>query len=109
MKTPFASTWPSNIAYEAAKLQDETLADRYLRRLREVAATEGGGLDAEEAGLERSRFMADFRGQPADEFARDRLECRRRDVHGFPTFLVVVDGKERLARGWRTFEQMANR
>ena len=116
VKTPFASTWPSNIAYEAAKLQDETLADRYLRRLREVAATEGGGLDqaetlaniAEEAGLERSRFMADFRGQAEDEFARDRLECRRRDVHGFPTFLVVVDGKERLARGWRTFEQMAN-
>jgi len=60
VKTPFTSTWPSNIAYEAAKLQNRTLADRYLRRLREVAATEGAGLDqvellatlAEETGLD---------------------------------------------------------
>lgn len=115
VKTSFTSTWPSNIAYEAAKLQDETLANRYLRRLREVAATEGGGLDrvdlladiAQEMGLDRDRFLTDFGGRAEDEFTRDRLECRQRDVHGFPTFLIVVDGKERLARGWRTFEQIA--
>ena len=115
VKTSFTSTWPSNIAYEAAKLQDETLANRYLRRLREVAATEGGGLDkvdlladiAQEMGLDRVRFLADFAGRAEEEFKRDLLECRQREVHGFPTFLVVVDGKERLARGWRTFEQMA--
>ena len=45
VKTPLTSTWPSNVAYEAAKLQDVTLANRYPRRLREVAATEGAGLD----------------------------------------------------------------
>lgn len=114
VKTPFTSTWPSNIAYEAASLQDESVANRYLRRLREVAATEGAGLDqvplladiAEEVGLDRVRFLDDYAGQAQEEFARDRLECRHRDVHGFPTFLVVVDGEERLARGWRTFEQM---
>lgn len=114
VKTPLTSTWPSNIAYEAAKLQDETLANRYLRRLREVAATEGAGLDqaelladlAQELGLDRSRFMADFKGQAEDEFARDRWECQQRDVRGFPTFMVVVDGKERLVRGYRTYAQM---
>ncbi len=114
VRTPFASTWPSNIAYEAAKLQDVTLANRYLRRLREVAATEGAGLDrvelladlAQETGLERNRFMADFKGQAEDEFAQDRRECLARDVRGFPTFLVAADGKERLARGYRTYEQM---
>lgn len=114
VETPLTSTWPSNIAYEAAKLQDVALASRYLRRLREVAATEGAGLDqvelladiAQQLGLDRSRFMTDFRGQAEDEFARDRRECQQRDVHGFPTFLVVVDGKERLARGYRTYEQM---
>jgi len=116
VRTPLTSTWPSNIAYEAAKLQDARLADRYLRRMREVAATEGAGLDqpalladiAERVGLDRARFLADFSGQAADEFARDRLECRQRDVHGFPTFLVSVDGKERLARGYRTYEQMTS-
>jgi len=114
VKTPLSSTWPSNIAYEAAKLQDVTLANRYLRRLREVAATEGAGLDqvelladlAQESRLDRGRFMADFKGQAEDEFARDQRECRQRDVRGFPTFLVIVDGKERLARGYRTYEQM---
>lgn len=114
LTTAFRSTWPSNIAYEAVKLQDKTLADRYLRRLREVAATEGGGLDeverladiAEAMGADRTRFLADFSGPAVDEFRRDRLECMERDVRGFPTFLLVVDGKERLARGWRSFEQL---
>jgi len=114
VKASFTSTWPSNVAYKAAQLQDEALADRYLRRLREVAATEGAGLDSVElladiagqSGLDRERFLADFAGRAQDEFAGDRLECFRREVHGFPTFLVTVDGKERLARGYRTYEQM---
>lgn len=114
VKTPLTSTWPSNIAYEAARLQDASLADRYLRRLREIAATEGAGLDqpelladlAEQIGLDRERFVTDFEGQAEDEFARDLWECRQRDVYGFPTFLVSVDGEERLARGYRTYEQM---
>jgi predicted DsbA family dithiol-disulfide isomerase len=114
VKTPLTSTWPSNIAYEAAKLQDVTLANHYLRRLREVAATEGAGLDqvelladiAQQTGLDRVRFMADFKGQAEGEFVRDRHECQQRDVRGFPTLLVVVDGKERLARGYRTYAQL---
>jgi putative protein-disulfide isomerase len=114
LTTDFESTWPSNVAYEAAKLQDETLADRYLRRLREAAATERGELGrpevladiAQEVGLDRARFLTDFEGQAEDEFARDRAECRHKDVHGFPTFLVNVDAKERLVRGYRTYEQM---
>lgn len=114
LKTSFRSTWPSNIAYEAAKLQSETLADRYLRRLREAAATESRDLGqpevladlAQGVGLDRARFMADFKGQAEGEFARDRRECIQRDVRGFPTFLVTVDGTERLARGYRTYDQM---
>jgi len=114
LQTPFRSTWPSNIAYEAAKLQSEKVANRYLRRLREAAATESWDLGdpevladlAQGVGLDRKRFLTDFNGQAEDEFARDRWECSRRDVRGFPTFLVTVDGKERLARGYRTYEQM---
>lgn len=114
LKAPFRSTWPSNIAYEAAKLQDDTLATRYLRRLCESAATERNDLGdsgvladlAQEVGLDRERFLVDFTGQAVDEFARDRWECAQSGVRGFPTFLVGVDGKERLARGYRTYEQM---
>ncbi|MEI8083475.1 MAG: DsbA family protein [Actinomycetes bacterium] len=114
LKAPFQSTWPANIAYEAAKLQDETLATRYLRRLRESAATESNNLGdpevlanlAQGVGLDRERFLVDFKGQAQEEFARDRWECSQRDVRGFPTFMVVVDGKERLARSYRTYGQM---
>lgn len=114
VKTSFTSTWPSNVAYEAAKLQDVSLADRYLRRLREAAATEGKELDrfdvlaglAEEMGLDPVRFAADLEGRAEDEFARDRWECQKRGVHGFPTFLVTIDGRERLAAGYRTYAQI---
>lgn len=116
VNTEFTSTWPSNIAYEAARLQDPALADRYLRRMREAAATEGKDLSkhdilvalAAEVGLDLARFEADYHGQAVAEFRRDRMECLQRDVHGFPTFLITVDGNERLARGWRSFEQIAS-
>lgn len=114
LKAPFKSTWPSNIAYEAAKLQDDMLATRYLRRLRESAATESNDLGdpevladlAQGVGLDRGQFLADFKGPAVDEFTSDRRECAQRDVRGFPTFMVVVDGKERLVRGYRTYDQM---
>ncbi|TDB39024.1 MAG: DsbA family protein [Actinobacteria bacterium] len=114
LKAPFRSTWPSNIAYEAANLQDESVATRYLRRLRESAATESNDLGdpevladlAREVGLDRARFLVDFNGRARDAFARDRLECIQRGVHGFPTFLVTANGKDRLARGYRSYEQM---
>lgn len=64
------STYPANIAYEAARLQDPAKADRYLRRFREGAATEGRSIHlpeiqadlAEETGLDRARFLADLVG-----------------------------------------------
>ncbi|MFZ4617921.1 MAG: DsbA family oxidoreductase, partial [Rectinemataceae bacterium] len=68
------STYPANIAYEAAGLQDPARADRYLRRLREAAATESRSIHlpeiqadlAEEIGLDRAWFLADLAG-PAKE------------------------------------------
>lgn len=57
--------------------------------------------------FDRQRFLDDFGGQAQDEFAKDLLECRQRDVRGFPTFLISVDNKERLVPGYRTFEQIA--
>jgi putative protein-disulfide isomerase len=93
VKTDFTSTWPSNVAYEAARLQDRGLADRYLRRLREAAAIEGRDLSrrdvlldlARETGLELGRFEADLDGEARGQFDQDRLECGQRGVHGFPT------------------------
>jgi len=34
------SSYPQNIAYKAAQMQDEELANKFLRRMREATATE---------------------------------------------------------------------
>jgi len=107
------STYPANIAYEAAKLQDANLADRYLRRLREAAAIEGLAIHepvvladlAAGMGLDRARFERDFAGPAVDAFAADRDICAQYGVHGFPAFLVRVGEREQVLSGYRGFSQ----
>jgi putative protein-disulfide isomerase len=107
------STYPANIAYEAAKLQKPALADRYLRRLREAAAIEGlaihepevlAGL-ATDMGLDRERFTRDFSGPAEGAFAADRELCAKYGVHGFPAFLVRLGEREKVLSGYRSFQQ----
>lgn len=107
------STYPANIAYEAAKLQYPELADLYLRRLREAAAIDGLAIHepdvladlAAETGLDRERFTRDLSGPAVDAFAADRELCARYRVHGFPAFLVRVGDREQLLSGYRSFQQ----
>ena len=105
------STYPANIAYEAARLQDSALADRYLRRLREAAAIEGLAIHepevladlAAEMGLDRERFSRDFAGPAVDAFSADRAICAKYGVHGFPAFLLRVGEREQVLSGYRGF------
>ncbi len=107
------STYPANVAYEAAKLQDPELADRYLRRLREAAAIEGLAIHepevladlAAEMGLDKERFTRDFAGPAVDAFAADRAVCGEYGVRGFPAFLVRVGEREQVLSGYRGFQQ----
>jgi predicted DsbA family dithiol-disulfide isomerase len=109
------STYPANIAYEAARLQDPAQADRYLRRLREAAATESRSIQlpeiqadlAEEICLDRPRFLADLAGLAKEAFAEDQRLCREHGVQGFPTFLVSGGGRERILRGYTRFPAFA--
>ena len=94
------STHQANIAYEAAKLQKPDRADRYLRRLREAAATENRSIHlpevqadiAEELGLDRIRLIADLTGPAKEALAADQRLCREYGAHGFPTFLIRSGG-----------------
>lgn len=108
------TTWPANIAYLAAKAQDQGLADRYLRRMREAVATESQPLHeidvlaslAAEVGLDRERFLADYHGEARAAFDADRLECAQRGAQGFPSFMIRVDDRATMASGYRTVDQM---
>lgn len=112
------STHPANIAYKAAQFQDEVLANKFLRRMREAAAAERRAIQhmvvqlelVEEVGLDVERFASDIEsGRAAEAFAEDLRECRARGVHGFPTFLVrnTQTGKEILLNGYRQFSEIA--
>ncbi|MHB1390943.1 MAG: DsbA family oxidoreductase [Thermoleophilia bacterium] len=106
MQDEFTSTWPANIACKAAELTDPALAARYLRRLREAAATERRLIHridvqadlAEEVGLDRERFLAWIENGEAEKaFQADIRICREFDVTGFPSYEVHVPGGEEIA------------
>ena len=62
------STYPQNIAYKAAQMQDEVKANRFLRRMCEVSAAEAKQTNltevlvelASETRLDISKFLDDF-------------------------------------------------
>lgn len=111
-QAPPKSSYPSNLAYEAAALQDRELAHEYLRRLREASAAEARRLDRESelaeladvVGLDVGRFRAALdEGRAREAFEADLRRKREHGVTALPTFLVEVDGDEELLRGYRPF------
>jgi protein-disulfide isomerase-like protein with CxxC motif len=112
----FTSTWPANIAVKAAELQNKELAWKYLRRLREAAAAEALPIHrleeqlrlAKEVGLDASKMREDIEsGKAYEEFLKDIEECRKREITGFPTFLIkrVKDGFEIIKIGYRKYPE----
>jgi predicted DsbA family dithiol-disulfide isomerase len=113
MKDEFSSTWPANIAFKAAEMQDQELARKFLRRLREAAAAERRFIHrrevqsalAQEVGLDHERFILDLDSGAAEAaFQRDLEECREKEVTGFPSFQIRNrSGKEFMFFGYQPF------
>ncbi len=110
---PPVSTYPSCIAYKAALFQDASLAEIYLRRLREAVLTERRNISrenvlfelAEEVGLDMDRFREAFLTGPAQEaFYDDLREARGRGINGFPTLVIRNSiGQEATLVGYRPY------
>lgn len=115
MKDEFRSTWPANIAFKAAQMQDPQLANRFLRRLREAAAAERKFIHrrevqsalAQEVGLDHERFITDIDNGAAElAFQRDLEDCRDKHVTGFPSFLIRnQSGEEFMFFGFQPFQK----
>lgn len=110
----YPSTYPQNIAYKAAQLQDQALANRYLRRIREASAAEAKLTNtpevlvelASEVGLDIARFLEDFsHGAAQMAFEGDLTITAQYQAHGYPTFLVRFGEKETLLRGYKKYEE----
>ena len=108
------STYPQNIAYKAAQLQNQVLANRFLRRIREASAAEAMLTNttevlmelASEVGLDVARFLEDLSSGAAQRaFEQDLATTARYKAHGFPTFLVRFGKKEILLRGYKRYEE----
>jgi len=108
------STYPQNIAYKAAQMQDQALANRFLRRIREASAAEARQTNttevllelASEVGLDIARFLDDFTHGPAQKaFEQDLAITAKYGARGFPSFLLKYGEKEMVIRGYKRYEE----
>lgn len=109
---PPQSTYPSNVAYHAAKIVAPEQADAFLRRMREAAAAEARNttrlpvlLDlVGDVGIERQAFRDAFNGDEAQRrFEEDLADAEEHDARAFPTFHVETGEDEGWFRGYRPF------
>lgn len=110
----YYSTYPMNIAYKAAQMEDKKLAKKFLRRIREAVSAEGKQTNrieilielAQESGLNIPLFIQNFTDGSAEEaFMDDLYTTKTYRANGFPTFLVrASNGKEIMLRGYQSYE-----
>lgn len=112
---PPRSTYPASIATKAAEFQDQRLGLRYLRRVREVAATERGNTAksdvlteiAAEVGLDVNAFReAIDSGRAESAFEEDLRISRQRGVRGFPTFQIEAHDEATIVGGYQSFDSL---
>jgi len=114
LKDQFRSTHPANIAYKAAQIQNQDLADKFLRRLREAAAAERRAIHkietqqelAKEVGLNPEKFLESIEsGKAKEAFISELNEGRRHGITGFPTFKISnSNGESILLNGFQRYE-----
>lgn len=117
----YPSSFPQNIAYEAAKRVNPLQAKRFLRLIREATFIHGRRtsqidviLDlATQAGYNAAAFIDEYTtGNAHADFMQDRMLCRRNGITGFPSYLVRNDDTEIIIGGYQnlnTFHTLIKR
>lgn len=104
-KTDFRSSWPACLAVKAAQMQDEELAARYLRRLREAGLAECKPIHrrkvqmelADEIGLDSAKLKEDIdSGAAGHAFETDMQEYHTQGGEAFPFYILRTPAGEEL-------------
>jgi hypothetical protein len=111
----YPSSFPQNIAYEAAKRLNPQKAKRFLRLLREATFIEGKRTsqidiiikEATRAGFCAAKFIDEYTtGSAQADFMQDRMKCKRNGVTGFPSYIIRNDDTKIFLRGYQNFSTM---
>lgn len=109
------SSYPQNIAYKAAQMQDEKLADHFLRRMREATATEARQTNrrdelvglASEAGLDIAAFIQRLDdGSARQAFEEDLRITRKHHIRAFPSFRLSYKQEQMILHGFQSYEAL---
>ena len=110
------SSYPPSIAFKAAQLQDEEMAVKFLRRIREMVFLEKKNITkwehlsnaATQSGLAVAQLQKDYETRAIENFSADLALTKQLGVTGFPTlFFYDVENKRQKLYGtkpYRIFE-----
>lgn len=116
----YPSSFPQNIAYEAARRIDAEAAKHFLRRIREATFTESrrtSQMDvlielATECGIDAAQFIDHYTTGAQSDFMQSRMKCRRNGITGFPSYIVKNDSTKIILGGYQnlsTFHTLIGR
>jgi len=109
------SSYPQNIAYKAAQIQDQELANKFLRRMREATATEARQTNrrdelvglASEVGLDIASFIKSLEdGSARQAFEQDLRIASKYLVRSFPSFRLVYGTESMNLHGFQSYDTL---
>ncbi len=108
----YPSTYPQNVAYKAAQMENQVLADKLLRRMREATSAEAKITSqievlaelVSEVGLDLPQWLEHMEDGSAEKaFREDQKLMHHYSVTGFPSFLIRYGKKEMVLRGYQKY------
>lgn len=107
------SSYLQNMAYKAGQLEDELLAKKLLRRIREATFCDGlntGDINvlvylADEIGLDQDNFVINMQGARVQEdFLKDKALAQAYGINGFPSYTINYNDKDYILKGFQPYE-----
>ena len=111
----YPSSFPQNIAYEAAKRINPAAAKKFLRRIREATFIEQrrtSQMDvlvelATEMGFDAAQFIDEYTtGSASGDFMQERMKCRRNGITGFPSYLIREGSTKIILGGYQNLSTL---